>query len=81
MNNPLAKDLHRAHQFLYYVEKQQVLTDVDFDAWEKYVYPDGGSPVGSDKKEDYSLEIQFLAYYLLLNKTRKPATLKQSELF
>ena len=59
--SPIA--LVRAHQYLYYVLAQPVLSDWDYDALCRHHGIEGGG--GSDMEESYTEEEKVLARHLL----------------
>jgi NAD-dependent DNA ligase len=56
---PRARDIVKAHQFLYYVESKSVWSDYQYDAFCKAHKIDGKG--GSDLRSDYSTKIVALA--------------------
>jgi len=67
--NPTAADIVKAHQFLYYVEANPVLTDQEYDAFCKRYGIEGSG--GSDSRSDYSDFIIALAGFMVLRPTNE----------
>lgn len=58
-NTPTAEEVMKAHQFLYYVLCQPVITDREYDQFCRVNNLEGGG--GSDRAADYTPEIAALA--------------------
>jgi hypothetical protein len=62
-------DMLRAMQYLYYVKAISMVSDKEFDVWEKQYVADTGNelPVGSDREDSYPPAVRALALYLSMS--------------
>lgn len=65
MQEPTPREIMQAHQFLYYVECQPVLSDYEYDQFCKVNGLAGNG--GSDRAADYPEKIKELAWTLKNN--------------
>ena len=58
------KDLYLVYQYAYYVNATPLISDFEFDMFEKQVFGEEKPNVGADNANDYPFHIRTLWYYI-----------------